>query len=86
MTEEEKCPRCGTEYPLGSEYGECDWCPGIAIRRSKAAMKALVEQMRDMEAQGKSRKEIALTLNCTPAQVTRGLGPVRQWRGRRIAA
>jgi DNA invertase Pin-like site-specific DNA recombinase len=85
MSEERKCHLCGTEYPEGSEHGECDWCPGVSIRRSKSAMEDLRQKMRALEAEGKSRKEIALALGCTQAQVTRGLGALRCWRDRRIA-
>lgn len=56
------------------------------VRRSRAAMKALREEMRALEAQGKSRTEISKILDVTPAQVTRGLGPIRPWRGRRAVA
>ena len=47
-------------------------------------MRALREQMKELEAKGFSRKRIALEIGATPAQVTRGLGAVRSWRGRRI--
>ena len=47
-------------------------------------MKAAVADMRVLEESGKSRKYIALALGLTPAQVTRGLGPVRPWRFRRV--
>jgi hypothetical protein len=57
----------------------------MAGRRSRAAMKALVVEMRKLEAEGKTRVEIALILQCTPSQVTRGLGAVRVWRGIRAA-
>lgn len=85
MTEEMKCRRCGTEYPIGTECGECDWCPGVAIRRSKAGMEKLRQKMKALEAEGKPRKEIALALHCTQAQVTRALGAVRQYRGKRLS-
>ena len=39
-----------------------------------------VDQMRALEAEGKSRKQIANSLNCTPACVTRKLGAVRPYR------
>ena len=56
----------------------------IVSRRSRAVMEALRTQMRELEALGKTRKEIAGALACTPAQVTKGLGPVRAWRERRV--
>lgn len=55
-------------------------------RRSKSEMDALIVQMREMEVQGKSRKEIALALGLTGPQVTRSLGAVRTYRGKRLAA
>lgn len=55
-------------------------------RRSRAAMKSLRGRMVALEAAGRSRKQIALELCVTPAQVTRGLGAVRMWRGKRMAA
>jgi hypothetical protein len=42
-----------------------------------------VEQMKAEEAAGKSRKEISIIHNCTPASVTRKLGAVQQYKGRR---
>lgn len=42
-----------------------------------------VNRMRELEAQGKSRKEIGMEMNCDPASVTRKLGAVRQYRGAR---
>lgn len=57
----------------------------MAGRRSRAAMRALKEEMRRLEGEGKSRAEISESLNCTKSQVTRGLGAVRQWRGKRAA-
>lgn len=56
------------------------------LRRSKPEMEALVGRMRELRASGKTNKEIALELNCQPSQVTRSLGAVRQYRGRRMAA
>lgn len=41
-------------------------------------------KMRELEAAGKTRKEIAKELNLDAASVTRGLGAVRQYRGARI--
>ena len=55
-------------------------------RRSRSLMKHLREQMKALEAQGLSRKRIALELNLTTAQVTRGLGAKRSWRGRRLGS
>lgn len=54
-------------------------------RRSRAAMRSLRAEMKQLEEQGKSRKEIAFLLAVTQAQVTKGLGSVRRWRDRRIA-
>ena len=42
-----------------------------------------VEQMKSMEAEGKSRKQIADAMDCTPASVTRRLGAVRAYKGLR---
>lgn len=56
------------------------------MRRKKAQMEELAKQMKEMEAQGKSRKAIALALGVTAAQVTRTLQPVRKWKDRRLAA
>lgn len=44
----------------------------------------LKQQMTELEASGKSRKEIAEILDLDPATVTRHLGPVRQYRGLRL--
>jgi len=55
-------------------------------RRSIAEVAALKEQARQMEAEGKSRKEIGFTLRLSPSQVTRALGAIRPWRDRRKAA
>jgi DNA-binding CsgD family transcriptional regulator len=41
-------------------------------------------KMRELEAEGKSRKEIANLLNVEPPTVTRHLGPVRPYRGLRV--
>lgn len=57
----------------------------MAGRRSRAAMRALKEEMRRLEIEGKSRAEISEMLNCTKSQVTKGLGAVRAWRGKRAA-
>jgi hypothetical protein len=57
----------------------------MAGRRSKAAMNALKGEMRKLEAEGKSRAEISEILQCTKAQVTRALGAIRPWRGKRAA-
>lgn len=58
----------------------------ILSRRSRTVMRELHGKMRELAALGKTRKEIAAELACTPAQVTKGLGPARAWRERRIAA
>ena len=50
-------------------------------RRSRSAMKALVAQMKILEPQIENRVAIAEALGCTKAQVSRGLGPKRRWRG-----
>jgi DNA-binding CsgD family transcriptional regulator len=57
----------------------------MAGRRSKAAMKALKDEMVQLVNQGKSRIEVSEILKCTPSQVTRALGAVRSWRGKRAA-
>lgn len=41
-------------------------------------------KMRELEAQGKSRAEIAEQLDVDPATVTRHLGPVRVYRNARL--
>ena len=41
-------------------------------------------KMREMEAAGKTRKEIAEILDIEPPTVTRHLGAVRQYRGLRL--
>lgn len=43
-----------------------------------------VTRMKELEAQGKSRKQIADELNLHPSSVTRHLGAVRQYRGLRL--
>lgn len=55
-------------------------------RRSRGAVARLKPRMLELVAEGKSRKEIALALSLTPCQVTLTLGPVRPWKGRRLAA
>lgn len=45
-----------------------------------------IEQMRAMEAEGKSRKEIGLCFRVSPSVVTRHLGAVRCYRDKRRAA
>lgn len=57
---------------------------GRLHRRSRASMRSLHAEMRALESSGHTRKHIALALNATPAQVTRGLGPRRRWRDRRV--
>lgn len=42
------------------------------------------QQMREMEAAGKTRKQIAEVLQVDPASVTRRLGAVRPYRGSRV--
>jgi ribosomal protein S13 len=42
-----------------------------------------VNKMRELEAAGKSRKEISMEMNVDPASVTRKLGSVRAYRGAR---
>jgi hypothetical protein len=42
-----------------------------------------VSKMRELEAAGKSRKEISMAMNVDPASVTRKLGAVRAYRGAR---
>ena len=41
-------------------------------------------KMRELEAEGKTRKEIAELLKIEPPTVTRHLGPVRTYRGLRV--
>lgn len=48
-------------------------------------MRALREQAQAMELDGMKRIRIALELRLTAAQVTRLLGPVRQWMGKRLS-
>lgn len=43
------------------------------------------QRMKELEAQGASRKEIAILLDLDAATVTRHLGPVRPYRGNRAA-
>lgn len=43
-----------------------------------------IQTMKQMEFEGKSRKEISLALRCSPSVVTRHLGSVRQYRGQRL--
>ena len=43
-----------------------------------------VEQMKQLEAQGKTRKEIASALGCDASAVTRKLGAVRTYKGLRL--
>lgn len=45
-----------------------------------------VEQMKQLEAQGKTRKEIALAMGCNQSVVTRRLGAVRTYKGLRLKA
>lgn len=40
-------------------------------------------RMKALEAEGKSRRQIADDMGCSGAHVTRTLGAVRQWKGRR---
>lgn len=54
--------------------------PGKLHRRSRAATRALRAEMLVLESQGLERREIAKRLNCTPAQVTNGLGARKPWR------
>ena len=42
-------------------------------------------KMRELEAEGKSRKEIALIMGRDSPTITRHLGAVRKWRDRRAA-
>jgi len=44
----------------------------------------MVEQMKRLETEGKSRREIADLLDVTPATVTRSLGAVRPYRSFRL--
>lgn len=53
-------------------------------RRTRAELDAAKEEARRLEAEGKSRKQIAMSLEMTASQVTRYLGAVRAWRNRRI--
>lgn len=55
-------------------------------RRSRSMMRYLRAQMKALEAQGWSRKRIALELSLTTAQVTRGLGARRCWKDRRLGS
>jgi hypothetical protein len=51
-------------------------------RRSRAAMKALREQIHSLNANGLSRKQIAVEAQCNPSIVTRFLGATKQYRKR----
>lgn len=53
-------------------------------RRRANLTSSEIEQMRKMEAEGKSRKQIAAEFNCTPGSVTRRLGAVRCYKGLRV--
>jgi predicted transcriptional regulator len=53
-------------------------------RRSRAATKALRAEMHAMEAAGKSRKEIGLTLGLSSSMVTQFMGAKRPYRWRRM--
>lgn len=53
-------------------------------RRTRAQIEAAKEEAKRLEAEGKSRKQIAGSLEMTAAQVTRMLGAVRVWRNRRL--
>lgn len=44
----------------------------------------MVQQMKQLEAEGKTRREIALALDVDPATITKHLGAVRQYRGLRM--
>jgi DNA-binding CsgD family transcriptional regulator len=46
----------------------------------------MVDEMKRMEAEGRSRKEIAEQMDLDAATVTRHLGAIRQYRGSRIPA
>ena len=54
--------------------------------RRKDLTKDEVKLMQEMEAQGKSRKEIAFALGCAKSVVTRRLGAVRPYKGLRLKA
>lgn len=58
----------------------------VGKRRNKEEVEAMVERMKVMEAEGKSRKEIGLAIGCSGAEVTRRLGAVRPYKGKRLAA
>lgn len=55
-------------------------------RRTKAELDSMLPLMKASESQGKSRKEIALMFGLTNSQVTKMLGAVRVYRGKRMAA
>lgn len=55
-------------------------------RRTKEEVEKMVSEMKRLEAEGKSRKEIGLAVGCCGAEVTRRLGAVRPYRGKRLAA
>lgn len=46
----------------------------------------VLKRMRQLEAEGLSRKEISDRLDLDPATVTRHLGAIRQYRGLRMRA
>lgn len=49
-------------------------------------MRALRVQAQELETNGAKRISIASALGLTPAQVTRLLGPARQWMGKRMCS
>lgn len=53
-------------------------------RRRKGSVARLKPRMLELEAEGKSRKEIAIELQLTPCQVTITLGAVKPYLGKRI--
>lgn len=50
----------------------------------KKITEEVIAQMRALEAEGKSRKEIADQFGVHPSAITRRLGAVRSYRGARL--
>jgi Trp operon repressor len=56
---------------------------GDAVRR-RFVTEALLKLMRELEADGLTRRQIAQQLNLDAATITRHLGSVRVYRGARL--
>jgi hypothetical protein len=53
------------------------------VTRRKNLTQEDKQKMREMEAQGKARKVIAIEMDCEPSSVTRVLGAVRKYKDKR---